>query len=351
MATEPLDTTSVERMIRTATEQHSRFYSHYQAVSFSWEGNDTNATRDIKSFQDILKVFGLPKAEECVLKSNDLTPGFTANCKMGGYISMALQATGRTLLIVHYAGHGMEDVSGNLQFIGGHGKSFNFNRVFLSQLEEEGPVPPEVPLDVVFIFESCYSHLATRKMSFGGRIVEVLAATNKVAPFTFGPVQHSSFTNKLANEILSRQQRGEHSVEFAELIECLRFSSPKSKPVHYVLVGCNSVRLWFPGATGPVDLERPPSLEAVFTLHVSRSLTQDEIDHFVAWLQTLPRKFSLSLDAVYETQSQALVLRAAYSFYTKLADAPFIHLVCEGKNPALVYSNRPSELKEGHRLN
>ncbi|PLB46686.1 hypothetical protein P170DRAFT_219342 [Aspergillus steynii IBT 23096] len=345
MTSDALDTDLIQTMIRRAIEQHCRTYALYLPISFSWEADATNAERDVKSFQDILKALGLPKAEELRLRSKHSSPGQIVAKKVHELVTRGFETAGRTLILIHYAGHGMQGIQGHLNFASSHGRAFRVDTALL------GPVmnlTSSEPVDVVFIFDSCYSHLATRDATMGGRIVEVLAATNQQNPTTYGPGQYSSFTGKLANEILARKRRGDESIEFAELIEHLRLTSPLGKPIHSTVIGCNSVRLWFPGKEGfdSTRTETPPSLYAVFSLRISRSLRQEEIDDFVVWLRKIPRRFGLSLDAVYETESQTLIFRGAYSFFSKLVGTSCVKLIAETTHPYPLQRIGLSRLKE-----
>lgn len=172
------------------------------------------------------------------------------------------------------------------------------------------------------------------------RVVEVLAATDGTTPTSFTPSTHASFTGKLANELAARKSRGDNDVELAELMETLRSKSdsPRRKPVHGLRIGYNSIRFKVQGvsAHGHLPVTQSPSLQVVSAFHIAKSLTKEQLSDFVSWMRKLPSNVGLELEGVYETHSMCLVLRSAYSVYSKLAGLPFISLVCETKRPKLL---------------
>lgn len=143
----------------------------------------------------------------------------------------ALNENSRTIIFVHYAGHGQE-IGGNLHFVGPTGKTFNVAGAFFNEVDESSFFGESANVDVVFILDSCYSNIDTRSAALPGRMVEVLAAVDESDPTAFSPGTRASFTSNLLNEIAARKGRGDRDVEFAELIEFLRGQWPVKKPTH-----------------------------------------------------------------------------------------------------------------------
>ena len=91
----------------------------------------------------------------------------------------------------------------------------------------------------------------------------------------------------------------------AEVIESLRGRASKIKPTYGLRLGTNSIRLFFPNTSEKSAHvpQMPPSLSVVFSVHLSSTLSQDEIDKIVDWILRLPKSVALHLDAAYLTFS------------------------------------------------
>ncbi|RMJ26083.1 hypothetical protein PHISP_03062 [Aspergillus sp. HF37] len=330
-----LDTARFRTIMEKVVDQHSTTYSMCIAKSFRWENDNTAADQDAQNFQSVLRSLGFKRGEEFVISSNDVTPGWTVLDEFRTMLKEAISYEGRTIVFVHYAGHGTE-FNGDLHFVDGNSKmSFRVYQTFFLFVGEQSYLEGKTNVDVVFLFDGCYSHLATRSSVTTQRVVEVLAATDEIAPDALTPPKHASFTGKLANELAARKDRGDNDVELAELMETLRSKSPRRKPVHGLHIGYNSIRFKFPAVSthGHPPVAQSPSLQAVFAFHISESLTEEQLSDFVSWIRKLPSNVGLELEGVYETNSMRLILRSAYSVFSKLAGLPFINLICETKPP------------------
>ncbi|OJJ40815.1 hypothetical protein ASPWEDRAFT_235099 [Aspergillus wentii DTO 134E9] len=259
-------------------------------------------------------------------------PGLAIRDKLDNMLTTAVSSSGRTLVLVHYAGHG-EDIEGELHFVGppGHSRrerTIRANRWIFAEVDmDDSFLGPADLVDAIFFFDSCYSHLTTRS-PVRSRVVEVLAAVDASDPFAFPPRTRPSFTAEVANEIAFRKARGDRVVEFAELVQFLRASS-EVKPIYAMRVGFNSTRLTFPDILTQ-STPQFPSLQAVFSFHVYNA-SSDDIAEYVVWTQTLPPDIGLSSENTYATNCDGvcLILRSSYAFYTKLAGLPGVQLVCE----------------------
>src|SRR5947207_9180916 len=170
----------IQNALRTAVSRRSRVYSKSFALAIRFEKDDTRAERDCKHFQHILHAFGLSPAEEYVIEGSDNMPGWRLITKFRSFLDAAIQSPGRSIVLVHYAGHGKIDRNGDLVFqanFKSHQRSFRFRNTFLDIVSENSPFSESNPsVDVVFILDSCYSGRATRAATNVSRVVEVLAA-------------------------------------------------------------------------------------------------------------------------------------------------------------------------------
>lgn len=186
-------------------------------------------------------------------------------------------------------------------------------------------------VDVIFIFDSCYSYLATRSAAAPPRIVEVLAAVDANDPLANSPGERMSFARLLTDEIATRKRKGEKSVQFAELIASLRRASPVKKPTHGLKMGSACIRLEFSGLATRHSLPAPPDYYAAFHVHLSQSMPKDQFQAFVDWIGQLSPSIGLTLQGVYETNSMCLIFESSYDLFSKLAGFRGTGFFCESK--------------------
>ncbi|KOC14049.1 hypothetical protein AFLA70_24g004781 [Aspergillus flavus AF70] len=180
---------------------------------------------------------------------------------------------------------------------------------------------PDSEIDIVFIFDSCFSHVATRNMVNTERIIEVLAATSPNSPLFNAAQGRASFTGKLRNEIMYRKGQGHKSVELAELIDTLITKSPQAIPSYKLLVGVHSLRLELPGGSVSTAVPPPviePQYFVVFSVYVAQSLSASPLATLTEWIHSLPRNVGLALDNVYPTSSMLFIFRASRYIFLKL---------------------------------
>jgi hypothetical protein len=107
-------------------------------------------------------------------------------------------------VFIHYTGHGTI-VDGSL-FIGSSSKKMlSAEMLFFHDIVDAYGtfLWPDDHVDVVFAFDCCYAHTATRAMVPVNRVVEVLAATSENTPLANIASQRASFTRGFANELAS----------------------------------------------------------------------------------------------------------------------------------------------------
>ena len=338
-------------LLMNAVRQHGMSYRHSFAVHVRWECDNTAAKRDFENFQTFLKVFALSPAQELVIKDDDVIPGWTVldTVKKTILAAKAASTSGRSLIIFHYAGHGIPGPDGTLQLcttptMGRHSRYFN-DRAFFSEIDRSSfLLRDDSEVDVVLLFDCCYSFLATRAVNSSGRVVEVLAAVDAKSKTANIPGQRVSFTGKLATKVAWLRGRGKDHIDLAELVALLRVEdSPAKRPSHTLRVGLSSVRLRFPASTTSTPTAsaptasapttavplRGPGLRAVFHLTVNKSFSSDQLKCFLKWLGALNPEVGLRLEGVYETSSMCVILSGSYPVFLKLQNAPSVTLICE----------------------
>lgn len=189
-------------------------------------------------------------------------------------------------------------------------------------------------MDVLFIFDCCYSYAACRAPTVTGRVVEVIATSDDTSPQANAP-PHNTVTGKRANEIRRRLGAGNRFIEFVDVVQALRArENAVKKPTHGLKLGTRSICLPFSGTVNPSTIE--PTVRAVFSVHISNNISQQELDNFVAWTRSLPPYASLSLEGVYPTGSMCIILSSAYAVYSKLASMRGYRFIAETTGPNLL---------------
>ena len=95
----------------------TRDYAQTFALAVRFEKDNTKAEHDMKNFQSILRAFGMSPAEEYVINASDSMPGWNLRDRFLSLLKAAHSAAGRSLVMIHYAGHGKVDVNGQLVFL------------------------------------------------------------------------------------------------------------------------------------------------------------------------------------------------------------------------------------------
>lgn len=238
-------------------------------------------------------------------------------------------SSGRSIVLIHYAGHGYIDHGALYGLERANGRKVNLEMFMLGLAYDSSYLTDADLVDVVFILDCCYAHHATRAASKTARIVEILAATDDNNPEAFAPPRNT-LTGKLKGEIARRKRDGHKFVEFAEVMQTLRSKhAAVKKPTHSVKLGACSVCLPFSGLTTVDPSAITPSLRAVFSVHIARNMSRDQLDEFVEWFRQLPPGVAITLEGAYETNLTLLIIQDPYSVYSKLAGIPGISLISE----------------------
>jgi hypothetical protein len=116
----------------------------------------------------------------------------------------AVHTLGRSIVIVHYSGHGGANYLNKLELCSLSGKKIAANG-FLLDITTDMMVGLDQPIDSIVIFDCCYSFLVARNTNSQSRIVEILSAGDKSDPVGFAAGTKNSLTSKLLIEIRSHE--------------------------------------------------------------------------------------------------------------------------------------------------
>lgn len=277
------------------------------------------------------------KPDSCILQESNPMPGYDMFTKIGGEVKAAISRPGRTILIIHYAGHGGDNGHGELVLSDRLGKKLARADYLL------GPVgTPELdsdaPIDVLYIFDSCFSFLTTRQINARSRIVEILAANDDRDPFAYGRQGTCSFTSKLFMEVRERAQRGEKMIEIAQIMDKLQQAAVVKTPSHTVKVGLGSIVLPLFPSSGPRSTTshstqqiHGPGLLSSFTIHAAEPCDPIEVQNAANWAESFPQSKTLSLhyEGCKKVNSTLFFFEAKRLAFLRISGAPGVTLICE----------------------
>lgn len=323
--------------LTTAVDQHAKIYTKSFSLHIRWE-DDTEAQRDCDNFQSFLAAFGFSPPSIVTLETKDWTHGWTLFDKTTNMLREAFKFStqGRCICFIHYAGHSVVGPNNTIRFTSALGtRSLDADWFITTFSTDEGGLPYDAPVDIVYVLDCRYSFLRTKSAQPVSRSVDVLAAIDMNAPRVFVPDQRVSFSAKLAEKVTDLKETGRQTIDMAELIAILRTESSQKKPTHAVPLGVSSACLSFPGSSAlrayPAD---PPALRAVFSVEVDKDFSDQDLRNMMEWLHSLGPHAGLILDAVYRTSSTGFVLQGSYAVYSKLKGLPSVKLLfeCSGGN-------------------
>ncbi|OJJ71947.1 hypothetical protein ASPBRDRAFT_196077 [Aspergillus brasiliensis CBS 101740] len=123
----------------------------------------------------------------------------------------------------------------------------------------------------------------------------------------------------------------------AHLIQTLR-ARPNAikKPTHGITIGNHSICLPLTGLANVDPTSIAPTLRAVFSVYLARTMKKEDVEELANWVKTLPPGMDISLDGVYTAGSMYYILSSAYSVYLKVAGRPGYKLVAEVTSHNLV---------------
>lgn len=340
----------ISAVLEAAVAQRNSQYHQAISLTVRWEADDTQAWRDAIFFKKMIEKFQFPPPEELILPRGDRRPGLILQSKIADVFRRAKATNGRCVVLLHYAGHGQLDDSDNLVLVesGSGGKTVDSGRYFHGLADNDAYLLDDCSnVDVCYFLDCRYAHAAKRGPALAPRVVEIIAATDELGPFANQPPGRT-FTAKVSGEVVFRERQGHQFVEIAELVQTLRANaetrrqqdtSPEvaKKPTHHIRLGCRSICLPFNGLRSIDPATIPPSLRAVFSIHMAENMKDNEIADLLRWIQTLPPSVSLSLDGVYKTSSTLLIFESAYHVFSKLDGLPGVSLISEATGTNRLY--------------
>lgn len=331
-----------EAAITRAVNSRSQVYNNSFALSIQWKQDNTCASTDTENFQVILSTLNLDKAEVMVLAEKDPTPGWTLDDKIRSIFQVAARTPGKSIVIIHYAGHG--SVRDNRLFAteGPSHRSIDLQRCINEAVAGSFQDYDIGDTDTVFVLDCCYSHVATRASDPRNRSVEILSASDDQTPEALTPPRNT-LTGKLRGEIARRKHAGHRFIRLSDVMETIRANSPVVKPTYHVKLG-ESTCFPFTGVTRIDPNTITPTLRAAFSVHIAENMTREQLERFVHWIETLPPAFRIELDAVYPTNSTLLMLQSSYALFWNLAGYPGVSSAKDVEGP-----NFRSSLGQGQR--
>ena len=340
-------------VIASAITQRGKHYVQIFALSIRFEDDDTAAEKDAKCFQDLLRLMGLSKASELVIESTDKIWIKTVQAKLYKLQEAPSRVDGRTLAIIHYAGHGSVDAAGDLFFCPflGSNQSLYYERTF-GLLQDEAIFPTT---DIIMILDSCFSGRATRGILPVQRSLEVLAAVGATQT-AFGNDtsrirgQNITFTNKLVTAVSRRISRGESSVAFADVVsELVKDAHSTRRPEYRLVLGKAGVRIPLSGPRRSIPPYTHPSRQSATSDSSSFTSLSQSHEHFAVirvylkdadptsadvktlleWLRSLHPSLGLELMGAFQGNSTNMLLRVPWSLWAQLNGNPAVSLVFE----------------------
>ncbi|KNG80860.1 hypothetical protein ANOM_011014 [Aspergillus nomiae NRRL 13137] len=320
-----------EDVITRAVNNHSQIYNNSFALSVRWERDKTNASADLDHFQAILRTLNLDQAEVEILAEHDQTPGWTLNESVRLIFRLAANAPGKSIVLIHYAGHGVVRGEQLFSVEGLSRRSINLQRIIDTVVAGDFQDFDIADTDAVFVLDCCYSYVAKRALNPTTRVVEILSASDDHTPEAL-KAPHNTLTEKLRGEIARRKRDGHHFVVFSDAMATIRGNSSVIKPTHHVKLGA-SVCFPFTGVTRINPSTIAPSLRAVFSVRIAEKMTREQLDRFLTWIEAFPPGFTMELDGVYITTSTLLIFQSAYALFTNHAGYPGVTFISDVRSP------------------
>lgn len=320
-----------EDVVTRVVNNHTRLYNNSFALIIRWERDNTNVSSDTDHVQAILSTLKLDQAEVLILSEPDKTPGWTLRDKIRSIFRLAADTPGKSIVMIHYAGHG-EVRGGQLFAVEGRSRrNLNIQRFIDTVVAGDIDDYDIGDTDTVWVLDCCYSHVAARALNPTNRVVEILSVGDDNTPEALTPPRNT-LTEKVEGEIARRKRDGHRFVILSDVMATIRGNSSAVKPTHHIKLGV-SVCFPFSGVAQINPSTISPSLRAVFSVRISENMTQEQLNKFVTWIESLPPAFGMELDATYTTSSTLLILQSAYTLFLNVAGYPGVTLISDVKTP------------------
>lgn len=333
--------------LKAVVDSRRKLYDTAYSFHWRWQDDDTFACEDGKSFTELVELMNFPAPETYVipnvLRFNKM-PAFELQGKIAHILARAAHDPGDSVVILHYSGHGRENLVGGLELCNLSGKVIAVERL-LSDIQTDRLIALDEHVDVIIILDCCFAFLASRTNQPNHRRVDILCANEKRDPIAFAANKANSFTSKILVEARSRAQNGERTIAMSNLIEKLRETSPVKKPTYAGKLGPGSIVLPLVSSVPSVASRPPvPGLMATFSIHVSENFSDEELRDLVRWIGNLPKSklATLSLEGIKKTNSMVFIFEVTLGSFYRIMGIPGVSLICENQNVSFNHILRPN---------
>ena len=358
---------SLEDAIRSKGRQYEAVFTR----SVRFEADNTGAVFDAGHFSQICEKLRIPSPEEVVLQESGLHRPMLRIATMIHQLEDATDAIdGHTLIVIHYAGHGILNEDDSLCFVA-NPKSrrclmwqMDFGKLWLRRDAFQRT-------DVLFLLDCCYAGAVARTLpARKSRTVEVLAGCGSAQQ----SVSHSNdardaagsktFTYRVDQAIdakLKSYQGKRFLLGFNNLISDLRMNAPLGQdPRYFMKIGC--VPILFPVGGSVPAAERAtlprvmpfaaPVLASRPQYSVMFNVTVDDFDvkngehqGLIDWISRTPREVGLKIHSIFKSGSYILTMEVPWDTWVILLGLPGYKFVAEitGDNLLLALESPPKQ--------
>ncbi|KAJ6258778.1 hypothetical protein Dda_6831 [Drechslerella dactyloides] len=335
--------------LEQAAAQRYKGYKLCFAVTFHFEGDETDARKDAASFMDAgQRLFGLKPVD---LLDLEIPAGTNASDYFqseiyGQIVRTATSCAGRKLLLIHYAGHGMVDKANELSLVERTDQTgITRNRQISWELIRSmllGPMHLGTSLaetDVAFILDCCYAGRASRGDQISDRTVEVLAATDSFTS-TNTRQQPPSFTQRVIAE-LQKAKDADHSSNLAQIFDALTaparlLATSRAVPTYRRLIGstpillpldnrkrlqpatdlvsASATQLPSPSLAASIHAPKQEMHSVALLLHTRTRISDKTTKMLIEWLLKLPPAYGVEVNSVHESTSVVAILTVPYKY-------------------------------------
>ncbi|KAI9815601.1 MAG: hypothetical protein M1832_005462 [Thelocarpon impressellum] len=295
----------VRQALQQAVDQRGRHYSNLTSLAIRFENDDTSAERDTVAFVDMIKAIGHPPPKVLVLKPGASHMGFIVATELERLGKHIATLEGRTLVILHYAGHAEVAQDGTLKLLASDlhkTESFSYADTIDAYLARPSGVLISMPLegaDAVII-------MVAPTLIWHHGLVAPQAGPWRCSPLS-KLTRSLKATKTAAVPILQQTTTTAPSVPVSSRRDPLRPSDDSSNP----------------GDPATQDLC------AVLAVHINEDGQKQSVKEVVEWITNLPSGLGLRLKGLYATNSTGLLLEVPWTVGARLAGVPGFSLVFE----------------------
>jgi hypothetical protein len=149
-----------ETALRCAVQRREATdYDNFFSLHFHWEDDHDRASHDESNFRQILDLLGFPPGVTEIISKETQTPRSKVQHHIIDLLDKAALTPGRSIFLIHYAGHAREDdviPKSGLELCG---SSRDTERIWtdglLGNLHLDFMLPSGSPVDVIVIFDCC----------------------------------------------------------------------------------------------------------------------------------------------------------------------------------------------------